>query len=163
MIWKYISDKRRHVTPVHAVIADVLKFEQGQKKKMLKPNASYYPILKYEWKGEERAMRSNYLSLIHISGICFRFYRTDRCNCSSDPAEEPGSDHLWIRTGILRQCDHRCICKREGRSESSACPAVHFRTVSGLSLIHIFSDFSQSAPSSPGFLLHNKHRILPAE
>ena len=51
---------------------------------------------------------------------------------SSDPAEEPGSDHLWIRTGILRQCDHRCICKREGRSESSACPAVHFRTVSGI-------------------------------
>ena len=60
MIWKYISDKRRHVTPVHAVIADVPKFEQGQKKKMLKPNASYYPILKYEWKGEERTMRSNY-------------------------------------------------------------------------------------------------------
>ena len=60
MVWRYVSDKRRDTTPIKATIVDVLKYQRGQKKKFSQPSIAYYPILKYEWKGQERTMRSHY-------------------------------------------------------------------------------------------------------
>ena len=60
MVWRYVSDKRSDTTPIKATIVDVLKYQRGQKKKFSQPSIAYYPILKYEWKGQERTMRSHY-------------------------------------------------------------------------------------------------------
>lgn len=62
LVWRYISDKRRDTTPIKATVVDILKYQKGQKKKFSQPSVSYYPILKYEWNGEEKTMRSYYNS-----------------------------------------------------------------------------------------------------
>ena len=58
----YGKDKKRNTEEIKAVLTDVLKWQNGQKKKRSTPAASYYPILTYTLDGKERRMRSRYNS-----------------------------------------------------------------------------------------------------
>lgn len=58
----YGKDKKRNTEEIKAVLTDVLKWQNGQKKKWSTPAASYYPILTYTLDGKERRMRSRYNS-----------------------------------------------------------------------------------------------------
>ena len=48
----YGKDKKRNTEEIKAVLTDVLKWQNGQKKKWSTPAASYYPILTYTLDGK---------------------------------------------------------------------------------------------------------------
>ncbi len=62
LVLAYIKAKSRDLEEIPAEIADILKWQSGQKKKWTNPSISYYPIIKYKLNGKEKIMRSRYNS-----------------------------------------------------------------------------------------------------
>ena len=62
LVLAYIKAKSRDLEEITAEIADILKWQSGQKKKWTNPSISYYPIIKYKLNGKEKIMRSRYNS-----------------------------------------------------------------------------------------------------
>lgn len=62
LVFAYVRDRNRDTTPIPATIVEVLKWQNGQKKKWSNPAVSYYPVLEYERNGQKKRMRSRYNS-----------------------------------------------------------------------------------------------------
>ncbi|MGB8455981.1 MAG: hypothetical protein WCD89_27160 [Anaerocolumna sp.] len=68
LIVTYIKDRNRKVIQLDATVIDILKWYSGKKdSKLIKQNASYYPILQYTLDNQQKTIRSKYSSSMESS------------------------------------------------------------------------------------------------